>query len=153
MASYILLEGGTDRLLEEDGSSILVLEDHTSGAQNIGGGTLTTVSSLVGGAVTASGAASIGGGTLTTVASLVGGALTVSGAASIGGGTLTVAASLVGGALTNSGAASIGGATLTVMATLIGGAISGGIQAESINSTTWRSPRLTSSTWKHTQGY
>ena len=34
MTSYILLEGGTDRLLEEDGTSILVLEDHTAGGGN-----------------------------------------------------------------------------------------------------------------------
>lgn len=52
MTSYILLEGGTDKLLEEDGSSFLVLEDHTSGVAGTIAVTLANVTSSISGTVT-----------------------------------------------------------------------------------------------------
>lgn len=49
MTSYILLEGGTDKLLEEDGTSVLVLEDHTSGVTGTIAVTLANITASISG--------------------------------------------------------------------------------------------------------
>lgn len=46
MTSYILLEGG-GKLLQEDGSSALVLEDHTAGGASVSGSALAGGASVV----------------------------------------------------------------------------------------------------------
>lgn len=128
MSSYILLEGGVDKLLAENGD-FLVLEDHVAGGgtQAITGATVTVNASIVAGGLTKPTPAPIAGATLTAATSIVAGGLTTPTAAPIAGATLIVAASIVGGGLTAGGipAQTITGQTVIVAASIVTSGITG----------------------------
>lgn len=140
MTSYILLEGGTDKLLEEDGSSVLVLEDHTAASGATGAITWAEGNdSWAGaGAETFSGTFSWAESGDTWAAA---GAERISGTLSWteGNDTWTAAG---GGILAGTITWAEGNDTWFMTERT----------AESVNSTTWRGPLLKSSTWKSTRG-
>ena len=123
MTSYILLEGGADKLLEEDGTSVLVLEDHVAaggGTQALAGtiaatsavsGTTLSMTYALAGSLAAT--SSVSG---TTPAMTYGLAGSTTGAASVTGTTLRMTYALVGslaGALSTTGTLSLNGAVTT----------------------------------------